>query len=162
MHLVPDISVLTFPPSALYSFSSPSRSLARPKSVIFTWFGDFTRTLRAAKSRCTSLLSSRYIIPWRMKNSGITLMSLTCLVWFLEPVRSGSLNIIHSKKKGLKGRSWASPLLWAGGGNPEVLSNLNHLMVLAKGKNNKKKTPKPNHQYLVPASLKSGKVRQRK
>lgn len=43
--------ILTFPPSALYSFSSPSKSLASPKSVIFTWFGDFTKTLRAAKSR---------------------------------------------------------------------------------------------------------------
>lgn len=71
-------SVLTFPPSALYSFSSPSKSLAKPKSVIFTWFGDFTRTFRAAKSRCTSLLSSRYIIPWRNKNSTIMLRSLTC------------------------------------------------------------------------------------
>lgn len=73
-------SILTFPPSALYSFSSPSSSLAKPKSVIFTWFGDFTRTLRAAKSRCTSLLSSRYIIPWRNNNT-IMLISLT---WFLR------------------------------------------------------------------------------
>lgn len=72
-------SALTFPPSALYSFSSPSRSLAKPKSVIFTWFGDFTRTLRAARSRCTSLLSSRYIMPWRNRNSTIMLISLT---WF--------------------------------------------------------------------------------
>lgn len=72
-------SVLTLPPSALYSFSSPSRSLAKPKSVIFTWFGDFTRTFLAARSLWTSLLSSRYIIPCRKKNSTIMLISLT---WF--------------------------------------------------------------------------------
>lgn len=54
---------LTFPPSALYSFSSASSSLAKPKSVILMWLGDLTRTFLAARSRCTSLRSSRYIIP---------------------------------------------------------------------------------------------------
>lgn len=54
---------LTFPPSALYSFSSASSSLAKPKSVILMWLGDLTSTFLAARSRCTSLRSSRYIMP---------------------------------------------------------------------------------------------------
>lgn len=54
---------LTFPPSALYSFSSASSSLANPKSVILMWLGDLTSTFLAARSRCTSLRSSRYIMP---------------------------------------------------------------------------------------------------
>lgn len=57
------LQTLTLPPSALYTFSSVSSSRASPKSVILMWFGDFTRTLRAARSLCTSRLSSRYIIP---------------------------------------------------------------------------------------------------
>lgn len=54
----------TFPPSALYSFSLTSSRRARPKSVILMWLGDLTRTFRAARSRWTSLRSSRYIIPY--------------------------------------------------------------------------------------------------
>lgn len=50
---------LTFPPSAWYSFSSAFRSLAKPKSVIFTCWGVFTSTLRAAKSLCTRWRSSK-------------------------------------------------------------------------------------------------------
>lgn len=53
------ISALTFPPSAWYSFSSALRSLAKPKSVIFTCWGVFTRTFRAAKSLCTRWRSSK-------------------------------------------------------------------------------------------------------
>lgn len=49
----------TFPPSAWYSFSSALRSLARPKSVILTCWGVFTKTFLAAKSRCTRWRSSR-------------------------------------------------------------------------------------------------------
>ena len=56
-------AVPTFPPSALYSFSSASRRRARPKSVILMWLGDLTSTFLAARSLCTSLLSSRYIMP---------------------------------------------------------------------------------------------------
>lgn len=61
----------TLPPSALYSFSSASSRRARPKSVILMWFGDLTSTLRAAKSRCTSRRSSRYIMPWASKREEI-------------------------------------------------------------------------------------------
>lgn len=56
-------SAFTFPPSALYSFSLTSSSRARPKSVILMWFGDLTRTFRAARSLWTSRRSSKYIIP---------------------------------------------------------------------------------------------------
>ncbi len=47
------------PPAAVYASSLTSKNLAKPKSVILMQFGFCRSTLRAAKSRCIILRSSK-------------------------------------------------------------------------------------------------------